>query len=281
MKIQLVPNPVPETQAASPAPRVPYDCCPLCQGPELVTLKQGNGSADPVMGPEVEPSWNWSGCGTCGHIFTEGMLEPKVHGTVLGRGEQPLSTGEVFATNRNTASRIVHRISDIRGSIDGVWLDVGFGNGDLLTTAQEFGYDALGIEQRLSCVEGAAKLGFEAACATIEQLEGEGLYDVISFSNVLGYCAFPVATLTAAARLLRSGGLIFIATPNLDSRAWHEQEADELNPEWGQVERNHLFSREHLCWTVRKAGLEPCDFMTSTNSVVGMELCATLASDDE
>jgi SAM-dependent methyltransferase len=281
MKIQLVPNPVPQTQVASPAPRVPYGCCPLCQGNELITIKDVDGSLDPVMGPEVESAWSWQGCETCGHLFTEGMLDPEAHSKILCRGEQALSAGSDYVQSRNEAAQIVHRISGIRGSIQGVWLDVGFGNGDLLTTAQEFGYDPLGIDTRSSCVEHASSLGLEAACASIEQLDGEDLYDVISFSDVLGYCPFPVSTLATAARLLRPGGLVYLSTPNLDSRAWSEQEAKGLNAEWEQVERNHLFSREHICWALRKAGLEPCDFMASPTSAVGMELCATLASDDE
>jgi protein O-GlcNAc transferase len=279
MKIQLVPDPSPTTRTEEVAARTPYTACPLCEGQEFAELKEVDGTEDAVMGPEVSPHWSWRGCENCGHIFTEGYLQDHVLEQVRRRGAQLPSSGPEFAAKRQAAAATVHRISSMRGCIEGVWLDVGFGGGELLTTASEFGYDVVGIDMRESVVAEAPTLGFEAAVAPLEALEGSELYDVISLSYVLGQTTFPMETLKAAARLLRSGGVVFVATPNLDCRGWQQKESAGENSEWSEVERTQLFSREHLYWAMRRVGLEPCDYMSSANSDSGMEICATLASD--
>ncbi len=279
MKIQLVQDPTPASTSHPVAERTRYSACPLCEGQSFATLKEVDGSQDPLMGPEVDPSWSWNGCETCGHIFVDGYLQESVLEQVRTRGALVPSSGAEFAAKRQAAAAVVHRISSMRGCIDGVWLDVGFGSGELLCTANEFGYDVVGLDMRESAVLHAPDLGFEAAVAPLEALEGKELYDVISLSNVLDQTVSPLETLKAACRLLRSGGVVFIATPNLDSRAWHQQETSGQNSEWSEIERTQLFSREHLYWAMRRVGLEPCDYMSSPSSPVGMEVCATLASD--
>jgi hypothetical protein len=49
-------------------------------------------------------------------------------------------------------------------------MDVGFGNGSLLFTAMEYGFQPLGVDLRKDCVDSLTQLGVEAYCQDVATL---------------------------------------------------------------------------------------------------------------
>jgi SAM-dependent methyltransferase len=134
-------------------------------------------------------------------------------------------------------------------------LDVGFGAGAILLAAQRDGWEVHGLEKSRLAVEQAQARGFARA------REGDFLappyeersFDVITLAGVVEHLVDPQPFLRQARRLLRSGGVLFLSTPNSRSLSSHA-----LGLEWSVVsppEHLHLFSKASV-----KLALQGADF---------------------
>lgn len=265
MKIELV-----QTERI----RTRYKRCPLCEGTELLDLLEGNCSQHPLYQSAFPRTILWRGCERCGHVFTEGYFTDEAQGLLLSRSNPSQRAGAEGERQRPISGRIVSRVAQVRGELGGRWLDVGFGDGSLLTTAEEFGYDAVGLDLRQDTVDALAKLGYDARCGKLEELQDADGFDVVSLADSLEHMPFPAEVMGHVHRLLRPGGVVFLSMPNLDSYVWKQLDATGSNPYWGELEHYHNFSREHLYWLLRRTGFEPCDFAISERYRCGMEVIA-------
>lgn len=108
-------------------------------------------------------------------------------------------------------------------------LDVGAGVGQFLTRIAGDGAIAHGIEpSRVRRQFARRRFGLELSGQMIEhpwwQEQHAGRFDLITFWDVLEHVNFPQATLTAACRLLKPGGLLFIDTPSRDAASYRLSE---------------------------------------------------------
>ena len=173
---------------------------------------------------------------------------------------------------RAVSARMVERVA--RHVSHGDWLDVGFGNGSLLFTAEEWGYRPVGIDLRKDGVMMMQKLGYEAHCIDLETLAESERFSVISMADVLEHMPFPRKGLDAAHRLLRRGGILFLSMPNMDNMVWKLLHANKVNPYWGEIEHYHNFSRKRLYALLAEHGFKPLEYQISERYRVGMEVIA-------
>ena len=262
--------------------RVAYAVCPLCGGEDLRDLGEASCRAHPLWTPALPDAVPWRGCGGCGHVFTAGWFDDATRAQVLARtgAEQDPEalTLESLERLRHVCARIVTKVASVRGALDGRWLDVGIGNGVLLATAAEFGFEPLGLDLREGCVRHARALGLPARVATLEELD-EGPFEVISLADVLEHVPFPRATLARARDLLAADGLLFVSMPNMDCAVWRELDRASANPYWGELEHFHNFTRERLYAALVAEGLQPCHYGVSERYRAGMEVVARRAAD--
>lgn len=255
-----------------PKKRVAFEACPLCESGELRPLRSANCAGHPLYHPIIEPTMNWIRCGACAHVFTEGYFSSEVSQVVFQRTHEHQSPGWNFEQQRAISSRIVERVARFVRS--GAWLDVGFGNGSLLFTAEEWGFAPFGIDLRPSSVAAMQQLGVEARCVDLTALEEPGRFSVISLADVLEHMPFPRQGLTAARRLLTRDGVLFVSMPNYDCMAWRLLDRVNANPYWAELEHFHNFSRERLCGLLREEGFEPVHYAISERYRVCMEIVA-------
>lgn len=145
----------------------------------------------------------------------------------------------VSLMKRATARRYLRDIGRYRGMHGGRLIEIGCGWGDFLVEAQALGYDVIGVEISLSAAQRAAqKVGAgRVVCGEIESLApGEAQFDVCVLSDVIEHVREPVAFLATVHRLLKPGGMVFIATPTLSS--WS---ARLLRTNWMELKPEHLF----------------------------------------
>jgi 2-polyprenyl-3-methyl-5-hydroxy-6-metoxy-1,4-benzoquinol methylase len=181
--------------------------------------------------------------------------------------------GYDFERQRMVAARMIARVSNyIRQS--GAWLDVGFGNGSLLMTAQEFGFDPVGLDLRSNEVNTLKKLGIEAHCIDLADFKPARLFSVISMMDVLEHMPNPKRGLHQARRLLASDGILFLSMPSFKCPAWCILDAQEANPYWGELEHFHNFSRARLFALLREVGFAPVSYGVSERYRVCMEVIA-------
>ena len=100
----------------------------------------------------------------------------------------------------------------------GVLVDIGCGNGQFLGAAMQLGWEAWGIDLDPKAVKTAQKTG-----ATVIQgvFPDTGLpsahFDIVTLSHVIEHVHDPLAALREAFRVLKPGGYLWLATPNMGS----------------------------------------------------------------
>jgi SAM-dependent methyltransferase len=119
-------------------------------------------------------------------------------------------------------------------------LDIGCGGGEFVRRALRLGYAAEGLEFDGQAVAAAAEQGLPVR---VGALPATGLadcsFDVVTLSQVIEHLHDPPAALAEIHRLLKPGGVFWLATPNMDApghRLW--------NGRWsGRVSRASSSSR--------------------------------------
>lgn len=133
-------------------------------------------------------------------------------------------------------------------------LDVGCGTGDLASTFAGHGWHTYGIDPSEQAALHARAAGVDAVAGTLADAPWPDEYfDAIVFNHSLEHVSDPGEALAAAARLLRSGGLLAIAVPNFGS--WHRR---AFGSAWFQLDLpRHLqhFDRDSLGALVERTGL--------------------------
>ena len=150
-------------------------------------------------------------------------------------------------------SYVVETVSRLRAAPGGRWLDVGFGSGALLTTAEEFGYDVHATD-------------FEA-------FDG-GPFDVVSLADVLEHLPFPRRALAHAATLMRAGALLLLSMPNADAYIWRAMTNAGANPYWAEIEHYHNFGRKRLYALLAETGFAPVHYSVSLRYKACMQVIA-------
>jgi len=100
----------------------------------------------------------------------------------------------------------------------GRWLDVGYGEGSLLTVAEQHGWACHGTEVSPHALE----YGRQRAWVVTPDPDGDvrfedDAFDVVTMIELLEHVPEPTRFLAHAARWLRPGGLLYVTTPNAES----------------------------------------------------------------
>lgn len=97
-------------------------------------------------------------------------------------------------------------------------LDVGCGDGGFLRQAQACGWQVEGVEPDAQAVAEGARQGVPVRQGGLEVYAGQaGCFDLITLSHVIEHLHDPAAALADCRRLLKPGGTLWLATPNIDS----------------------------------------------------------------
>lgn len=132
-------------------------------------------------------------------------------------------------------------------------LDIGCGNGDFLVNARDAGWDVVGIDPDAKAVAVAAQRGLEVGTGSIELFAGaSGCFDAITLSHVLEHLHEPLPFIRSVHRLLKADGVLFVDTPNIESRG-----ARRWGRNWRGLETPRhlvLFSRMGLIGMLQAGG---------------------------
>lgn len=93
-------------------------------------------------------------------------------------------------------------------------LDIGCGNGGFLQRARWVGWSVVGVEPDVNAAKVASEATGAEIHASISAITAER-FDVITMSHVIEHLHQPVDMLQQCHQLLRPGGRIWIATPNI------------------------------------------------------------------
>jgi SAM-dependent methyltransferase len=136
-------------------------------------------------------------------------------------------------------------------------LDVGCASGEFMLQMRSLGWEVHGMDIDDASLEQARAAGLSVAAGTLDAPAGaaaQGGFDAITLAHVIEHLPDPVGALRHARDLLRPGGLLWVATPNLRSLAHRMFRRDwlSLDPPRHLV----LFSSASLVRAFEEAGLE-------------------------
>jgi 2-polyprenyl-3-methyl-5-hydroxy-6-metoxy-1,4-benzoquinol methylase len=135
-------------------------------------------------------------------------------------------------------------------------LDVGCGDGAFMSAMREGGWDVLGVEpDREAARIARERRRLHVVTGTLEEasLPAHSM-DAITMNHVIEHVPDPLASLKECRRILRFGGKLAIATPNVESLG-HRLSGVEW-PDLDPPRHLHLFSLRTLGAFVEKAGLQ-------------------------
>jgi 2-polyprenyl-3-methyl-5-hydroxy-6-metoxy-1,4-benzoquinol methylase len=122
-------------------------------------------------------------------------------------------------------------------------LDVGCGDAHFLETARKSGWNVFGTEFTEGAVAVCQDKSIPVFRSDLSSLPFEpGFFDVITSFEVLEHVNNPDEIAAGSARLLRSGGMLYVTTPNFNSFS-----RMMFGPKW-----NVITYPEHLCYYEKK-----------------------------
>ena len=157
---------------------------------------------------------------------------------------------------------------------NGVWLDVGFGNGSLLFTAQEYGFEPIGVDLRKDGVIALKSLGIEAYCDYVQNIEFGRSISVVSMMDVLEHIPYPKEVLLAMHSKMDKDGCLLISCPNSETWIWKFLTLQNKNPYFNSIEHYHNFSRTRLVSLLNECGFNAIKYRVSERYKSGMEIVA-------
>jgi len=253
--------------------RIAFKACPLCGG-SFSALLTADVSPDPLYRSVLPGQVEWERCHECGHVFAEGAFPDHVQITHFARPLPEEAVGHDLEKQRSLSAAIVTQVMQLLPRAEGSWLDVGFGNGSLLFTAEEWGFVPVGIERRPQHAEILKNLGYEASCGQMAEHGWNEHFSVISLSRTLERVAEPLAELRIARRQLRRDGVLFLSLRNRGSMVWRLLQAGQENPYWGDLRAVHLFDRARVETLLIEVGFQPLSFMIDARFPLGMGILA-------
>jgi SAM-dependent methyltransferase len=208
-------------------------------------------------------------CRGCGHVYLSprpsraeiGRYYPETYKEYVMGAEKP---GAFVRLNRRYGLAKRCRVITRRRR-PGRLLDVGCGAGVLLDAMRRRGWEVRGVDLTPAAVRIARqRYGLDVVEGTLEEAGfPSGHFDAVTLWNVIEHVPDPPATIREAARVLRPGGLLVMATPNVDAL-----DARLFGPRWALWEAPrhfNLFSPASLGLLLRASGFGG----VTSESVVG------------
>lgn len=179
-------------------------------------------------------------CEDCGLILTN----PQPPGDDIGRlhGEDPTPELPHLAALRQSSADLHLDLLQRYGLPPNArLLQLGCGEGHFLARAQARGLDVTGLDSSVAaCAAARTRIGPTGGVVRQGEIADLGLddgeFDVCVLAHVLEQARNPRAVLERIHRVLKPGGVLFIATPTLDS--WL---ARVLRNRWGKFRPDHLW----------------------------------------
>lgn len=222
------------------------EACPACRSTERRVLHAG--LRDRLFG--APGSWDLHECAACGSAFLDprpteasiGLAYERYFGaerpldaaapsrlktailnghlnSALGYDLQPSSRlgrlVPLFPKRRWRAEWSVRQLRRPSGTPR--LLDVGCGTGEFLVRMRDAGWEVVGIEPDAASAEVARGKGLDVQHAGLDEARLDRAFDAITLNHVIEHLHDPRAALQRCRELLRAGGVVWIATPNIVS----------------------------------------------------------------
>ncbi|MGZ8174223.1 MULTISPECIES: class I SAM-dependent methyltransferase [Methylobacter] len=259
--------------------------CPLCSA-ESEVLLQADCRNYVSWHEMLPPVLSWMRCTGCGHVHTEDYWTQAGLEQVFAYTHANQAAGGNPDQKRQTWKPVVQNVLTVLGGYSALqalsppptWLEVGCGDGALVMTAAEFGFNAIGLDARGQTVQALRASGYQAVCGDFMTIKVEGNPFIISMMDVLEHLQNPCEALQRAHSLLHPKGVLVISLPNSDCSSWRLM--GNANPYWIEIEHYHNFSRQRLTALLNQYGFDVVHYDIPSRYKAQMELYAVKKTSD-
>ena len=193
-------------------------------------------------------------CAACGHMQLERMPSDAELGEAYGQAASD-DYVEEEAGQRATARAAIEQIERWTGG-PGALLDLGCWVGFTLAEARDRGWRTLGVEpSEFASAYARDRLGVDVLTDDLLSASvPEGEWDAVVLGDVIEHLPRPGDALDRIAKLLRAGGVVYMALPDAGSRV-----ARAMGARWWSVLPTHVqyFTRDSMATLLRRHGYEP------------------------
>ncbi|MBI5449485.1 class I SAM-dependent methyltransferase [Candidatus Gottesmanbacteria bacterium] len=177
-------------------------------------------------------------CSRCGFIYTN-PAPSNVQLEKFYKNFDYKNKNVAELTIRSDAVRSLKKIIRFVGKGRRKILDIGCGRGFFLDEAHKLGWSVHGIDYSKNVIDYATNnLNLNVKRADMFNYDTEELYDVVSLNQVIEHVTEPNRLVKICSRLLKNGGLLYIATPNFGS----------ISAKVSGSDFDHLIPPEHLSY---------------------------------
>lgn len=252
--------------------RILFKNCPLCGSDNIHKSMIGDCSKQTLYNRMIPPIMQWMDCEGCQHQFINGHFTDEVLEVIFSVTPEHTTVGHNLEEGRYIAARIIDAVVPYKSC--GPWLDVGFGNGSLLFTADEYGYEPIGVDLREEGVAALRDEGIEAYCDVVQNIEFEKSISVVSMMDVLEHIPYPKEVLMSLHSIMDEDGILLISMPNSESWLWKVWTRQNNNPYFNTIEHYHNFSKTRLIALLNECGFNFKKYRVSERYRSGMEIIA-------
>ena len=197
--------------------------CPVCGGRDSAVLHHQQFVSP--QGCALPAAYDVVCCERCGMVyaatdacqtdydrFYRDLSKYDTPGLSTGGGDTPLDRARLIETAEFLAAHMPDRTAPL--------LDVGCGNGGLLTALAELGFSDLeGLDPSPNCARNVESAGFRATVGSVFSAGGEvgglaGRFECLTLSHVLEHLCDLQAGLENVISWMRPGGLIWVEVPD-------------------------------------------------------------------
>jgi SAM-dependent methyltransferase len=181
-------------------------------------------------------------CVGCGHVTCAAALSPcaEAEAEALQRahfgdrfaGADDRWTQLVDRANARRVRRVLEAVLASRARV----LEVGPGHGAMLIALAESGFDLAGLDLSSVVAEmTSCRSGVPVVVGTLEERVGAGIerYDAVVARHMLEHMVDPARAIEAMRRLLKPGGIAYVAVPNIGA-------LESALPGWSGYQPYHL-----------------------------------------
>ena len=252
--------------------RILYENCPLCKSDKIIKSVIGDCSKQRLYNPIIPTKMQWMDCEDCHHQFINGHFTDEALEVIFSQQPEEQVVGFEVEQQRYVSARIIEKIIPFKSN--GIWLDVGFGNGSLLFTADEYGFEPIGVDLRKDGVLRLQNLGIQAHCELVQNIEFEKSISVVSMMDVLEHIPYPKEVLISLHSKMDEDGCLLISCPNSESWIWKLMATQNINPYFNTIEHYHNFSKTRLVLLLNECGFNIKKYGISERYRSGMEIIA-------
>tara|TARA_B100001123_G_C15337834_1_gene1033568 strand:+ start:4612 stop:5481 length:870 start_codon:yes stop_codon:yes gene_type:complete len=165
------------------------------------------------------PEFTWVRC-ECDLIYKKSTLPEKddkgIYGSLYFKAGENKHAHSYDERRRRRIKKSKTQILDALNYIEsGPLLDVGCSLGYTLHAAEELGLESVGIDIAPFALEARRKQNYHVKFGSLNEMPfKDGEFGIITMKHVLEHTSDPRSALHEAHRVLRKGGVLFIAIPN-------------------------------------------------------------------